>query len=479
MPSEPAAKVDEVGINRPIEAAFEPAGQKERPRRRYIGWAYLLCRQRPFLLPWPAVPWILWTVAFVAVSARLLLSASGSQDVFPVFSSAAQHWYDGEGLYIGDSHTAKGGQNSFLYPYSPLIAALLTPFHLVPDRLGCIVWRLINLSFFLGSFCWWLRSITLLGTSLRTALTVQLLLLLPLALGNLNNGQTNPLILGLLLVTVTAFYNERWNLAAVSVAFAGMFKVYPLALGLLLAVSYPLRFAPRLAIALVSLVLLTFCFQTPEYVAGQYLDWLHYLAHTDRSQTVFAPALRDLRLLFQVYLTPLSPSAFMLTTLAVALALACLCVWARFRSWPRAAFCCMVLGASTCWMTVFGPATESCTYILIAPTAVSCLWIAWYECRSAWARGLVTISFGLMVAAQLANWFPHGNRWTAWGQQPIAGLLLLASLLSCLPRRGFFGAQGSWDENLVGQLAIERPRASPARLPDGDFVSVVNARQSS
>src|SRR5262249_25594970 len=160
----------------------------------------------------------------------------------------------------------------------------------------------------LGSFCWWLRSITPLTISLRTALTVQLLLLLPLSLGNLNNGQTNPLILGLLLIGVTAVYHQRWNMAAASVAFAGMFKVYPLALGLLLAVSYPRRFAPRLIIALASFILLTFCFQSPEYVAGQYLDWLHSLTHSDRSQTVLAPALRDLRLLFQVYLTPLSHS---------------------------------------------------------------------------------------------------------------------------------------------------------------------------
>src|SRR5262249_23330727 len=185
---------------------------------------------------------------------------------------------------------------------------------------------------------------------------------------------------------------------------------------------------------------------------GQYLDSLHYLSPPDRTLPVLAAALRDVRLVFQVYLVPLSHSGYLLMASSSALALAGMCVWARLRAWPLAAQTSFALGAATCWMTVLGPATESCTYILIAPTLASCLWIAWHESRPAWARGLVSMSFGLLVASQMANWFPNGTLWTAWGQQPIAGLMLLAGLASCLPRKGSAETNDSW-EAFAGHLA--------------------------
>ena len=45
-----------------------------------------------------------------------------------------------------------------------------------------------------------------------------------------------------------------------------LFKLYPVAVGLLLAACFPRRFAPKFAVAVLSGVLLPFALQSPDYV---------------------------------------------------------------------------------------------------------------------------------------------------------------------------------------------------------------------
>src|SRR5204863_5778587 len=108
------------------------------------------------------------------------------------------------------------------------------------------------------------------------------------------NGQSNPLVAGLLLAAVAGVAERRWNLAAVCVTAAVLFKGYPLAIGLLLAAVYPRRFAPRLAVALALGALLPFLLQRPEYVAAEYGSWLRLLGADDRMDAPASHAYRDL-----------------------------------------------------------------------------------------------------------------------------------------------------------------------------------------
>src|SRR5262249_18623794 len=106
---------------------------------------------------------------------------------------------------------------------------------------------------------------------------VLLLLVLPLEIGSINNAQSNALVIGLLLLGVAAVADRRWNLAAVAVALACLFKLYPVAVGLLLAVLYPRRFSWRLALALAAGLALPFLCQRSDYVINQYGGWLNHL----------------------------------------------------------------------------------------------------------------------------------------------------------------------------------------------------------
>jgi hypothetical protein len=75
-------------------------------------------------------------------------------------------------------------------------------------------------------------------------------------------------------------------------------------------------------------------------------------------------------------------------------------------------------------MTLAGPATESSTYVLLAPVlAVAVLTVA---DRPAWQRFAVRGSFVLFVAAAVVVWFPgsFAGPIQATSIQPFAGLLL-------------------------------------------------------
>src|SRR5213078_229023 len=96
---------------------------------------------------------------------------------------------------------------------------------LLPDRLAGIVWRGLNAGVFLGGLAMWCR-----WQRPRLSVAAGMLLVIPLAVGGLNNGQCNALIAGLLLFATAAFARGRWTAAAALITVPVLFKGYPLAL---------------------------------------------------------------------------------------------------------------------------------------------------------------------------------------------------------------------------------------------------------
>src|SRR5260370_1192789 len=103
--------------------------------------------------------------------------------------------------------------------------------------------------------------------------------LLPRSLGNLHNGQAGVLVTALLLFGIVFCASGRWQITAACFAIATIFKLYPIALALLLAALYPSKLSWRLALWLVGLFLLTFLLQHPPYVLAQYQAWFDRLAY--------------------------------------------------------------------------------------------------------------------------------------------------------------------------------------------------------
>src|SRR5205085_9519498 len=121
------------------------------------------------------------------------------------------------------------------------------------------------------------------------------LLVLPLSVHSLHNGQANVVMLGALLLGLAAASLDKWNQAAAWLALATLIKGYPLALALLLAALWPRRFLFRYAIALALGLLLPFATQRTDLVIAQYQSWL---AHLQESTVIMRERLRTLEHLF-------------------------------------------------------------------------------------------------------------------------------------------------------------------------------------
>ncbi len=375
--------------------------------------------------PWVRVAAIAWLLVVFGVCVRSVLQPR-QRTLYTTWSQAGKDWTIGRDLYRS---TWEYHQDQFRY--SPLVAVMLVPFAPLPEGAGGAVWRLINAAVLVGGLLWWLRAGLPRPATVREQAVI-LLLALPLSLSSLNNGQPNPLIAGWLLMTAAAAARGRWNLAAVCVVLATAWKVYPLAVGLLLAAAYPRRFGPRLLLALAAWLAVPFLCQHWDYVTREYQLWLLKLGGDDRKGWPPHMAYRDLWQLLRVWHVPLTPLGYLLIQAAGALGAALLCTAARLRRWDRAEISVAAVVLGTCWMTLVGPATEAATYALLAPVlgwAVVAAnrrpWEGWGVRdlhRSQWpvlVRWLPTVAWWLFFLAVLAGLLP-GTMDPAWsGRHPL------------------------------------------------------------
>jgi hypothetical protein len=368
---------------------------------------------------------VVWAVLLGVIVVRGYVSPN-AHNCYHYYVRAGRAWLHGEDMYLQTCDTSR---------YSPLVNAGFAPLALLPDWLGADVWRLVNAAAFLGGLYWWLRVYTPPPwTATHRALVF--LLVIPLALGNINSSQANPLLLGLMLAGTAAAGRERWNWAAVFVAGACLLKVYPLALALLLIALYPRRFTLRVLIALAAGILLPFVLQNPWYVGRQYGNWWTNLCIDDRSQWPLAAGYRDLWLLIRAYNLPVARSRYMALQLLVAGIVGAMCLLSRWRARrPRLEVLNTALGLAVCWMTLCGPATEGATYVLIAPTLVWAVAESWLRLWPVWIRVVLLASAGFFLVAVAAGMSGDAAEFTAWGPHPLGGLLLLLALLAEQGRR--------------------------------------------
>jgi hypothetical protein len=260
-------------------------------------------------------------------------------------------------------------------------------------------------------------------------------LLLPLSISNLGNGQSNLLVLGLLLTALGAIVSERWNLAAVCCAGASLFKIYPISTGLLLAVCYPRRFGVRFAAAIVAGLMVPFLLQRPAYVAAQYAGWVSYLFRDDRWNFPIALGYHDLRLLLRIVHLPISRVGYVALQLVVALMFASLCLALRNAQSDRSRLVVTILGLSTCWMVLLGPATEATTFVLIAPTIAIELVEARLDHYRPWVFALLILIYALMIAGPTVSLIRAPLPIPSFALKPLGALLLTGFVLATARER--------------------------------------------
>ena len=371
---------------------------------------------------WNIMAWAVWIIALIVLVARpVLLSQRGTS--FDTYSTAGSHWLHGENVY-----TQWMG-----FVYSPLVATLFAPFALLPTPIANIFWRLINAAALLGGLAALLRSNVFANIKPQQS-GVAFLLMLPLALGNIDISQANPLVAGLIMLTVAAVYTKRWNSAAFCIAIVTLFKIYPLAVALLICVIAPRRFTWRFFLALFLLSLLPFLFQSWSFVSGQYAEWIATrIADNRRNWPVEKLPLDLWFIVHWLLLLPISQKAFTLAQLGSAASIATFCAYSVWTRWSPNRVLAGLFCLSAVWMTLCGPATESYTYLLLAAPAILGLLESLHLNQEFWTRFWIWLSVCLQfLAVARASFMPHFKPFWILAVLPISALVFLGYCLAWL-----------------------------------------------
>jgi hypothetical protein len=372
----------------------------------------------------------LWSAILLGICIRIGL-VSRDHDVFATYANAGKRWINAQTLY-----TYTRG-----FVYSPLVAALFAPLSWFPLWLGGILWRLLTSSVFLAAIFLWLKEGLHKGIA-QSRYWLVFLLVLPLSLGNFNNGQVNPLITGLLMIAIVAAHRRQWTLSAVCLGLTAYLKIYPISVGLLLVLLYPRQLGWRLFVTLLLMGAFAFLLQNPNYVLEQYQRWVGTRAADDRRMNMdISP--RDFAMLLKALQVNLSSRIFLVLQLLAGIGVAAACIYGRIRNWSEDRLLIVIFNLGTCWMLLFGPSTEDATYAMIAPPIALAMAQAFGRRKSLdWSGILLCASFAvLLIGLALNAFFSLKKTPYTMSVQPLGALMFLVYALG-KEREGKIGHGG-------------------------------------
>jgi hypothetical protein len=372
-----------------------------------------------------------WIIIFLGLAIRTLTNPNRAT-AFTVYRLAGVHWLNAQHLY--------GDWRGFVY--SPLAAVFFTPFGLLPAGWGNLCWTWLNAAIFLLGVRALLSSGIYPGIKPRYHGIVYLLLV-PLVLGNLDTGQANPTVIGLVLLAVAAVPTERWSVAAFCVAAATYLKIYPLAVGLILFLMAPRRLGWRLLVALLVLAILPFLFQHWSYVSQQYHEWISTRSADDRRLYPIKDVPLDLWfLLVRLGHLPIPGFVYSVFQILSGGAIALFCLVGVRKDWPKERLLAGILALVCIWMTLCGPSTELQTYILLAPAVVLTLIDTSPSSRPLWLRGgLLVVCLLMVLAVARTSFLPSQKGLWILTIQPVAAILFLLCCLVLFLRGSLWGGE--------------------------------------
>lgn len=329
-----------------------------------------------------------WLLVVIAISVVVSLPRKTGK-LYPTFANAGAQFHQGGEIY--------GPVPNHLdqYRYSPTLAAAMIPWSQLPTPIGGILWRICQAVLLFIALQQTVR--TLWPTCSEPWL---MLACLPLVAGNIFNGQLNPLMLAMMLLAATWYAKRYFALAAMAITIATLIKLYPLALGLLFILPEPRRFTPWLLFWLLIGFAVPWLLQDPDYVSSQYQAWYTRLTTDDRTILPLDEGYHDFQKLLRRWGMPMSLSGYRVCELLAGTSLA---IWAVRQRRTRSQQISLMLLGSLTWCCLFGPSSESATYMLLAPVAVLPL----VQQRRHW---WMAVPYVLLSGVTVGMWFPKNIR---------------------------------------------------------------------
>lgn len=298
------------------------------------------------------VAWIGWAVLFLVTAGIIIFG--GHRTVFPCYRSAALNWLAGRNLYDG---TGVGG-----FVYLPQAAVLFVPFAVLPQILGEVLWRLINL----GTFAMGIRRFAGIADEQSNIelFPLMTLVITPFAWDCARNSQATLMITGLMLLAVVDLSRRRWWMATLWLSLGVAVKPLTIVLALLVA-AIDRRMTWRVLAGMAATALLPFFIQNSAYVIEQYSSFFSntnqavHVGMVDRRWTSLFTALRPAGI-------DVPERVQMMLRIVAAFGTLLLCIIVRRRqSAERTSVFLFSLAAA--YLMLFSPRTENNTYAMLGP----------------------------------------------------------------------------------------------------------------
>jgi hypothetical protein len=336
--------------------------------------------------------YVLWAITATGIAVRLSLVEHDPHfhNVYlKVFAAAGDAFWNHGDLYFA----ADGTKTGFRYP--PLAAAWFVPFASCGPVLGSLLWIALNFAaLLLGLRTCFRTGFPFVLTSPQRAGVLVISVLIGIT--SLNNGQANPMMLGLMLLMTTGALAGQHALPAAMAAVCVTLKVYPLAYAGALGVLHP-RQVMWLVMWLLLAAALPLAFQDWAYVVDQYRHFVELLAADDRSQNAPRDVYRDLRLVTASFGLPMPNLVFHLLQVLGGAAIVASCLMLRRVTASSRRVLEHAFSSTMCWFMLLGPATEKATYVLIAPS------LAWTLITARQRRRPVPLAVAVIAMALAAS----------------------------------------------------------------------------
>ena len=370
------------------------------------GGGRLRVLRRPLTLQ--IVTWLAWLTLLIAVS--ILVVRSPIRSIFDAYRDGVHHWWASEPLYNASD------PRGFVYlTSSPL---LFTPFVLLGPPFDDLLWRVCSVALFL--FGIWRLVRILIPKHAPLAMAVIMLLILPASGVNVQRGQAEMAMAGMMFPGAADAATQRWWRGAALLCLG--FALKPLALVLILlygALYRPLRIP--LAVGVLIVLAVPFLHSDPGYVLAQDRAMIETLL------TAAQPGVtrfNDVAMMLHRFGADL-PAAVMLAIRLVAAALTLWLALVAVRTMPHAEGAITVLALAVTYLVLFNPRTELGSYMNLGALVGVSAATAWVRERRMAAVLLALLVLGLGTQAY-GNWI---YRPTDVWLKPLLGLVYFAYLV--------------------------------------------------
>jgi alpha-1,2-mannosyltransferase len=350
----------------------------------------------------------LWACLAVAVCVKTAYLGS-HHSVYPQFAASSHHWWSDKSLY--KDYRAEEGIDG--YRYSPTFAVAFTPLAYLPERLAMMIWKVASIVLLVWALHVLVRDVAPGNWPPHREGVFSVLTLVGSAVG-IWSGQSNALVIALLMLAMSAIVRQRWWTASILLAVPVFIKIWPAAFVLLLVVFWPRQLTWRLAVVCILLALAPFLTRPPSTVVWQYREW--YAALTGPFQGRWG-GYRDAWTIWE-QLSSVNHRVYAAIQLTAALGVVGWCGWQYrrqtllqqmlFRETPPDCnggalgrgehfpnrLLMLIFSMWASWQLFLGPGSEQLTYGIIAPSAAWAVVVSFAEKRARW----LTVTAWAMLA---------------------------------------------------------------------------------